>query len=174
MTVTDPCPGAPRHARSEIEMEIPIQGGPVLGHHGPPAGLGPWVPTLPEPEPQLSARALVWIGAVAVTLIIGLAAAVAVVIGSTAEPARTKADGLYLGSVRDNSSLTSTDVNDDILVRTGHAVCETLDRRPAVTTVLDTMRELGTSYGWGDGDVAAVVGSAIGAYCPRHMTLVGA
>ena len=36
------------------------------------------------------------------------------------------------------------------------------------------MRELAATNGWGDNDVAAVVGSAIGAYCPRHIDLVNA
>jgi Protein of unknown function (DUF732) len=145
-----------------------------VGFHEPPAGLGPWIPPLPAADPRLSPRATTWFGIVAVTLIIAAAAAIAVVIGAATAPVLSRSDGLYLGSVRDNSGLTSIEINDVDLMETGHEVCGLLDRRPSVSEVVALMQELGSSNGWNDEDVAAVVGSAIGAYCPRHMALVGA
>jgi hypothetical protein len=168
MTVTDPRTESPCPARPEVAQ------GPGTALDEPPAGLGPWVPPLPEPEPHLSPRALTWFGIVAVALMIGAAAAVAVVIGSASTPSLSRSDELFLGSVRQNSGLTGDEIGDQALVATGHGVCDALDERPAITSVLLTMRDLRVSRGWSDGDVAAVVGSAIGAYCPRHMALVGA
>jgi hypothetical protein len=138
-----------------------------------PAGLGPWVPPLPAGQPQLSARAVTWFGIIAVTLIIAVAAAVAVVIGAATAPQLSRSDGLYLGSVRENSGLSRLEIGDDELVATGRAVCIALDRHPSTSGVFGTMTQLGVRHGWNDSDVAAVVGSAIGAYCPRHIALVG-
>ncbi len=140
----------------------------------PPAGLGPWVPPLPEPDPRLSPRATTWLGIVAVTLIIACAVAVAVVIGAATTAHVSRSDGMYLDSVRDNSGLTGIEISDVDLMDAGHEVCGVLDRRPSVSTVVTTMQQLGSSHGWTDDDAAAVVGSAIGAYCPQHMALVGA
>jgi Protein of unknown function (DUF732) len=157
---TRPAPsGAPRH-----DLDL----------HEPPAGLGPWIPPLPEPDPRLSPRAATWFGIVAVTLIIACAAAIAVVIGAATAPSLSRSDGLYLDSVRDHSGLTSFEISDVDLMDTGHEVCGELDRRPSMSSVVTAMQQLGSSHGWNDDDVAAVVGSAIGAYCPRHMALVGA
>lgn len=154
---------------------IPIQAGPrwaTITPGEPPAGLGPWVPPLPAAPPALSARAVTWFGVVAVTLIIAVAAAVAVMIGAATAPALTRTDGEYLGSVRDNSGLTRLEIGDDELVQTGRAVCVALDRQPSTSGVFGTMTQLALRHGWNDNDVAAVVGSAIGAYCPRHIVLV--
>lgn len=177
MTVTDSSPG-PSSPDPESAVPAPADGpfpgrGACLCDGEPPAGLGPWVPPLPRPEPQLSARMLTWLGAVALVLIIAAAAAVAVVIGSATSTADSPdLDALYLGSVRDNSGLRAVDVSDAVLVDTGHSVCGTLDERPSMLGVVTEMRALARSFGWNDDDVAAVVGSAIGAYCPRHVGVV--
>jgi hypothetical protein len=34
------------------------------------------------------------------------------------------------------------------------------------------MQQIGDAQRWSDGDVAAVVGSAIGAYCPRYIAVL--
>ncbi len=188
MTVSDPCTTShrPTHPGDELDTarthfppsgvdHAPPWSGQQCGqlsYHEPPAGLGPWIPPLPTPEPPLSPHTLTWLGIAAGTVLIGAAAAIAVMIGVAAAPVRTGSDVLYLDSVRNNSALTTMDVSDADLIGTGHAVCTTLDARPSTSSVLDTMQELGASNHWADDDVAAVVGSAIGAYCPRHITLV--
>ena len=138
----------------------------------PPAGLGPWVPPLPEPRPPLSPRALTWFGIAAVVLLISAAAATALLVAAAGTPQSPSVDTRYLGSVRGNSTLSGLDIDDDALVRTGHDVCRTVDQRPTVSNVLGTMHELGRTNGWNANDVAAVVGSAIGAYCPRHIAVL--
>ena len=87
---------------------------------------GPWVPPLPDAPPPLSPRALTWFGVAAVTLMISAAAATVVMIDSAVARAELPSlDERYLGSVRDNSTLTGRDVDDDALIRTGHDVCAT-------------------------------------------------
>jgi hypothetical protein len=113
------------------------------------------------------------LGAVALVLLVAAAAAMAVAIGaarSTADSAGL--DSLYLGSVRDNSGLLAVDVSDAVLVDAGHSVCDGIDRRPSMQGVVTEMHALGRSSGWSGEDVAAVVGSAIGAYCPRYVGVV--
>jgi len=175
-------PGCPQPARppASAQAAIPMQVGPhpaprwgMISPGEPPAGLGPWTPPLPAPAPPLSARATTWLGIVAVTLIIAAGTAIGVVIGASTAPDLTRSDGLYLGSVRDNSGLSRLDISDDDLVRTGRGVCAALDAQPSTSAVFGTMEQLGVTNGWTDDDVAAVVGSAIGAYCPWHLALVG-
>ena len=85
-------------------------------------------------EPQLSTRAVTGFGIIAVTLIIAVAAAVAVMIGAAAtRPSGPAADGLYLGSVRENSVAEPARDGDDELVETGRAVCVALDAPADVT-----------------------------------------
>jgi hypothetical protein len=106
-------------------------------------------------------------------LIIAAAAALAVMIGSARSTAgSSELDSLYLGSVRENSGLRAVDVSDAVLVDTGHSVCDAIDRLPSMQGVVTEMQALGRSSGWSGGDVAAVVGSAIGAYCPRYVGVV--
>ncbi len=185
MTVVDPHATAPRPGRPDdpsgapwvtagtgpqgLSLHIPW----VRDPYEPPAGLGPWVPPLPDARPPLSPRALTWFGVAAVALLIGVAATTVAVVGAAITPELPSLDDRYLGSVRDNSTLTGVDIDDSALVRTGHDVCASLDRRPTMSNVMGTMRELGTVHGWRDDDVAAVVGSAIGAYCPRHIGVLG-
>jgi Protein of unknown function (DUF732) len=153
-----PLPSAPRPRQPEGES---------------PAGLGPWVPPLPPSRPALSARALTWLGIVAVLLLISAAAATAVLVaGAAGPPASPSLDARYLGSVRGNSTLTGVDIDDDRLVRAGHEICGIVDRRPTISTVLGMMQQIGRAQRWSDDDVAAVVGSAIGAYCPRYIAVL--
>jgi hypothetical protein len=110
---------------------------------------------------------------VAVLLLISAAAATAVLVADASRPpASTSLDARYLGSVRGNSTLTGADIDDDTLVRAGHEICGIVDRRPTVSTVLGMMQQIGHAKRWSDGDVAAVVGSAIGAYCPRYIAVL--
>ena len=140
---------------------------------GAAPGSQPWFPPLPEVRPALSSPARCWLAIAAVLAMIGTAAAAVAVVGAALSvPPLPVPDGRYLGSVRANSTLTVADIDDDGLVREGRAVCATLDRRPSTATVLATMHELGEVNGWADDDVAAVVGSAIGAYCPRHIPVL--
>lgn len=186
MTVVDPYAAAPHPGRPDDESGAAWAsagtGPQVLSQHipwvrdpydEPPAGLGPWVPQLPDARPPLSPRALTWFGITAVVLLISAAAATVVVVGAAITPELPSLDDRYLGSVRDNSTLTGVDIDDSALVRTGHDVCDSLDQRPTMSNVLGTMHELGAAHGWRDDDVAAVVGSAIGAYCPRHIGVLG-
>jgi Protein of unknown function (DUF732) len=79
-----------------------------------------------------------------------------------------------LSSTRDPplAILTDADIDDDTLVRAGHEICGIVDRRPAISTVLGMMQQIGHAQRWSDNDVAAVVGSAIGAYCPRYIEVL--
>ena len=166
----------PASAQAAIPMQVGPHSAPrwgMISPGEPPAGLGPWTPPLPAPAPPLSARATTWLGIVAVTLVIAAGTAIGVVIGVSTAPELSRSDGLYLGSVRNNSGLSRLDISDDDLVRTGHGVCAALDAQPSTSAVFGTMEQLGVTNGWTDDDVAAVVGSAIGAYCPRHLALVG-
>lgn len=175
-------PARAAHPARSTQAARPVQAArpaePVRAHaplaDEPPAGLGPWVPQLPEPERQLTPRVLTCFAVAGVVLLIGAAAAIALVLGAASAPLASDADALYLGSVRDNSGLTPTDVSDAVLVDTGHDVCGALEEQPSMLRVLSTMRSLGASHGWDDDDVAAVVGSAIGAYCPQFVPVVDA
>jgi hypothetical protein len=138
-----------------------------------PAPRSPWTPPLPDARSPLSRRALTWLGIVALLLLISAAAATVVVTESALAHRLPSLDDRYLASVRDNSTLTGLDVDDEVLIRTGHGVCAALDRRPLLSTVLGAMAELGRTERWREDDVAAVIGSAIGAYCPRHIPVLG-
>ena len=75
--------------------------------------------------------------------------------------------------MRGNSTLTGADIDDDTLVRTGHEICGIA--RPAADDLDRAGHDAASSAarsGWSDDDVAAVVGSAIGAYCPRHIAVL--
>jgi hypothetical protein len=161
MTVVDPRTATPGSGRPGSARWVE-----------PPAGLGPWVPPLPDARPPLSPRAITWFGIAAVVLLISAAAATVVMIEAAIATEPPALDARYLDSVRTHSTLTDLDIDDGALVRIGHAVCAGLDRHPGVATVLGTMHELGGTRGWSDDDVAAVVGSALGAYCPGHIPVL--
>ena len=137
-----------------------------------PIGPTSWFPPLPDARPPLSPRALTWFGVAALILLISAAATTVVMIDSAVPRQLPSLDDRYLGSVRANSTLTGGVVDDDTLIRTGHDVCAAVDRRPTLSTVLGAMTELSRTQRWREDDVAAVVGSAIGAYCPRHVPLL--
>jgi hypothetical protein len=158
MTVVDP--------RAALAHPGPPARGPV------PAQRTPSVPPLPDARSPLSPRVLTWFGIAALLLLVSTAAATVVMTDSALAHRLPSLDDRYLASVRDNSTLTGHDIDDDALVRTGHEVCATLDRRPTLSTVLTTMTELGRTQRWRGDDVAAVIGSAIGAYCPRHISIL--
>jgi hypothetical protein len=147
-------------------------------HPGPsaagsvPAPRAPRVPPLPDARSPLSSRALTWFGITALLLLISAAAATVVLTESALAHRLPSLDDRFLASVRDNSTLTGRDIDDDALVRAGHEVCVTLDRRPTLSTVLSTMAELERTQRWRGDDVAAVIGSAIGAYCPQHVPIL--
>jgi Protein of unknown function (DUF732) len=137
----------------------------------PPAGLGPWVPPLPAPERGLSRAA----GACLAVLVLAVVAVTAVVVstGMRSTVAASSLDTTYVTSVRDNSTITSRDASDADLVGEGHAVCDALDANPSRLGVTTVFGALTRATGWASSDAAAVVGSAIGAYCPQHRTLIG-
>lgn len=167
MLVVDPRSAA-RHPEQSALPPAPRQPEGSLS-----AGPGPWVPPLPPSRPALSARALSCFGIVAVLLLISAAAATAVLVADAAGPSASPSlDARYLGSVRGNSTLTGADIDDDTLVRAGHEICGIVDRRPTISTVLGMMQLIGHAQRWSDSDVAAVVGSAIGAYCPRYIAVL--
>lgn len=173
MTLADARPAGPRHALPEPSTSawferytpaVPAQRVPE-----PPAGLGPWVPALPAPEPILSRRVWAWIGTVAVALVLGTTALVAVGVHGKV----TATETTYVASVRANSSLTAVDVTDGELVADGRAVCSTLDAHPSRSALIGAFATLTQTTGWSADDAAAVVGSAIGAFCPQHRALIG-
>jgi len=154
----------------------PRAGVPVpFGFPGePPAGLGPWVPPLPTPERGLSRTA----GACLAVLVLAVVAVTAVVVsmglrGMPVASGESSLDTVYVTSVRANSTLTTRDAGDADLVGEGHAVCDALDANPSLTGVNAVFGALTRTTGWSSSDAAAVVGSAIGAYCPQHRTLIG-
>jgi len=112
-----------------------------------------------------------WAGIGAVLLMIATAAVLVVRVG-LGSPGPNSVDGHFLGSVHRHTQLAGLGTTDHELVRTGLAVCGTLDRAPSTFTVLASMYQLTMTNRWNNGDAAAVVGSAIGAYCPQHIALV--
>lgn len=170
-------PVGPRHAlRSEPVIPWPRHGDPGRrAYEGePPAGLGAWVPPLPAPQPGLSRR----MGVLLTASVLGLVAATVTVIDMDVQQtaaqhaaAAPSAEAMYLNSVRANSTLSA--VSDTDLVSAGHAVCSTLDAHPTRLGLFGTLDRLTGSNGWSAGDAAAIVGSAVGALCPEHRSLLG-
>lgn len=165
----------PRHAlRSEPVIPWPRHGDPGRrAHQGePPAGLGPWVPPLPGPQPGLSWK----VGALLATAVIVLVAGTVTVVGTDVQQAATRqavasVDSRYVDSVRANSTLTA--VSDTDLVTAGHTVCTTLDAHPTRLGLFGSLDTLTDANGWSAGDAAAIVGSAVGVFCPEHRPLLG-
>jgi hypothetical protein len=151
---------------------VPEQRGPV-DHllFEPPAGLGPWVPPLPEPTAGLSRRTGTALVAAAVVMLLALAGITAYAL-HTAPTTSVAANALYLAAVRDHSTLTSADATDADLLGVGGEVCSALDDHPSRTGVIGALITLRTTTGWSRADSATVVASAVGAYCPAYADLL--
>lgn len=84
-------------------------------------------------------------------------------------PDRPVKDVLFLSIVRDNTSVTRSDVE---LLSWRQMICTNLDNNPSRYGALGTALGLAAVQGISQQDAAFIMGSAVASHCPQHEGIV--
>lgn len=124
------------------------------------------MPPLPVPQPGLSRTTGSMLAGFVIALVIGTS----IVVGLEVRASTTSPESTYLASIRAHATLTG--VSEVDLVRAGQAVCSAVAARPTRVGLIGAFIRLGASTGWSSNDAAAIVGSAVEAFCPQYGSLL--